>query len=193
MRRGLPVRRRPAAYKRAAAVALALVSTSVAPGAHAEPQLSFGVTTGYGARHLRDDVRGAAHLGARGSLLLARSRNRDLGIGPYVEGLTVAFADVQLGGGVEVLLPGFDSPAFVLSAGPFVRHANASWSPGAAGTLFMGFREHNFHGVYGMANGLFVQGRLGFGDSRQAEVLGGVQLDLALFTLPFLLLWGSLK
>lgn len=173
--------------------ALVTATTLAAPSARADPQLSLGVTTGYGARNLRDDVRGAAHLGGRGSLLLLRSRNRDFGIGPYVEGLTVAFSDLQVGGGVELLLPGFDAPAFVFSAGPFVRHANASWSPGAAASLFVGFREHNFHGIYGMANGLFVQGRLGFDDSRQAEILGGVQLDLALFALPFLLVWGSLK
>jgi hypothetical protein len=170
--------------------------------AAADPQLQAGVTLGGGARDLRDGVRGAFALGLRGSALFFRHRNRDGGLGAYVEGLTLDFDDVQLGGGVEGLLPGLESTALVLSAGALARHAPAApdaaapapgWQPGFVSRLFVGFREYDFHSAYAMANGLFVEGRLGVGESRQAEIIGGAQIDLALFALPVLLVWGALR
>lgn len=181
----------------AAPAVLALVALAItgARTAHADPQTSLGLTAGYAARDLDDHARGAVTLGVRGDVLFLRTRNRDMAIGPYVEALTLAFHDVQLGGGVSWLLPGLDEPAIVLSTGAFARDTSAlGWKPGVSGGVFVGFREHNFSSAYGMANGLFVQGRLGLGDAspRQAEVLGGVQIDVALFTLPFLLAWGAI-
>jgi len=180
------------AWPVAAALGVGLPLALSATPAGAEPQISVRSTVGYAARDLKDDPRGAFALGARGDVLFFRTRNRDTAIGPYVEGLTLAFHDVALGGGVAWLVPGLDEPAIVLSAGGFARRTTAwGWQPGVSGEVFVGFREHNFSSAYGMANGLFVQGRLGVGDDRLAAIVGGVQIDLALFTLPFLLAWGS--
>lgn len=176
----------------AAAVVAALVLG--AGDAHADPQISVRSSVGYAARDLRDDPRGAFALGVRGDVLFLRARNRDTAIGPYVEGLSLAFHDLQLGGGAAWLVPGLDAPAIVISAGGLARRTTArGWEPGISGELFVGFREHNFSSAYGMGNGLFVQGRLGVGDARQAEVVGGVQIDLAIFTLPVLLIRGALR
>lgn len=163
--------------------------------AHAEPQISSGITGGYGVRALADSPRGAATLGLRADALFLRTTNREFAIGPYVEGLTVAFDDLQFGAGVSVLVPGLDEPAVVVSAGPLLRRAgrDGSWSAGASGQLFVGFREYNFHSMYAMANGLFVAGRMGTTPSSHAEIVGGVQLDLEFVALPFIFFWNAFR
>jgi len=38
-----------------------------------------------------------------------------------------------------------------------------------------------------------VQGRYGFGDARQADIIGGLQIDGEVFALPFLLLANAFR
>ena len=59
--------------------------------------------------------------------------------------------------------------------------------------IWMGSRSYNFDSVYGLAAGLFVEGRWGLGDGQQADILGGVQADLEIFALPFVLLYNALR
>lgn len=182
-----------------AALAVLLASTDAA----ADPQVHGGVTIGYGARDLADGARGAFALGVRSGVLFLRDRDRDGGIGPYVDVLSLALSDLQLGGGVEWLLPGLEVPAIVLSAGALARRKSLAdgpdWQPGAVARGFVGFRQLNFHSVYGMANGVFVEGRVGLVSSsalafrRQAELVGGVQIDLAILALPFVLVWNAAR
>ena len=53
-------------------------------------------------------------------------------------------------------------------------------------TIFWGSRSFNFHSRYAIGAGLFVQGRYGLGDSKQADAIVGVQIDLEYLALPFL-------
>lgn len=170
--------------------ALALFATRPAS---AEPQVAVGLTGGYAQHRLKDDADGAGHLGLHGDLLLFRKRTSDGAFGPYAEALTVAFSDLQVGAGATFLVPGSSTFSLALSAGGYARLSELGARPGAAGRIFFGFRGYNFDRVYGMANGLFVQGRMGIGETRQAEVLFGLQVDLAVLGLPFLLLYGSLR
>jgi hypothetical protein len=173
--------------------AFAIAASCVGRSARADTQISAGLTGGYAQHDLRDGGGSAGHLGLRADVLWLREKNTHGALGPYVEGLTVAFSDVQLGGGLSALVPGMSSLAVVGSAGAFARSSELGWRPGTSATLFFGLRPFNFHARYGMANGLFVQGRMGLGATRQADLLFGAQLDLEILSLPFLLLWGALR
>ena len=161
----------------------------------ASPQANLGLTVGGGATDLRTNgPRGAFHLGARADVLFLRSRNREMAVGPYADVATAAFDTLEVGGGVEWLIPVSESIPFVLSAGMIERRAPSfGWQPGAESTLFVGSRSHNFTSWYGLAAGFFVQGRYGFGDAKQADLLAGAQIDLSLFAYPFLLAYEALR
>ena len=155
----------------------------------------MGLTIGGGATDLRlGGPRAAFHLGGRADVLFLRSRNREMGVGPYVDVATAAFDSLETGGGVEWLVPLTESLPMVLSAGMFERHTRAfGWEPGTEATIFVGSRSHNFTSWYGLAAGLFVQGRYGFGDGHQADLLAGAQIDLSLFAYPFILAYEALR
>lgn len=155
--------------------------------------MSVGLTLGGGAADLRTEPRGVFHLGVHADMLFFRKRDRDMAFGPYVEALTVAFDTFEAGGGVSWLVPVSEHFPLVLSAGLHARGGAGGWSPGVSTTLWGGSRSLNFESIYGLAIGLFVQGRYGFGDGRQADILGGVQIDGEVFVLPFLLLANAFR
>lgn len=173
--------------KRGSAVA-ALVVATAATEAAAHPQIGARVTTGAALTDVREShgPRLAYHLGGRFDLLLLRERPDQMAVGPYLDLGTAAFDTFETGGGVSWLVPA-GGPVFVLSGGAFGRSSALGWQPGAVATLFWGSRSYNYHSVYGLGVGLFAQGRYGLGDSRQADVIAGVEVDLAYLALPFIL------
>lgn len=173
--------------KRGSAVA-ALVVATAATEAAAHPQIGARVTTGAALTDVREShgPRLAYHLGGRFDLLLLRERPDQMAVGPYLDLATAAFDTFETGGGVSWLVPA-GGPVFVLSGGAFGRSSALGWQPGAVATLFWGSRSYNYHSVYGLGVGLFAQGRYGLGDSRQADVIAGVEVDLAYLALPFIL------
>lgn len=117
-----------------------------------------------------------------------------MALGPYVDVATAAFDTLEVGGGLEWLVPVSESLPFVFSAGLFERRApRFGWEPGAEATLFVGSRSHNFTSWYGLAAGLFVQGRYGFGDGKQTDAIAGAQIDLSLFAYPFVLAYEAIR
>jgi hypothetical protein len=133
----------------------------------------------------------AFHMGVRGELLFFRKRDGEWAFGPYVEVLTRNFDALEMGGGLSLLMPVTELFPLVLSAGPHVRATEKlGWEPGVATTLFFGSRSFNYHSVYGMAVGLFAQGRFG---ATQADVLGGLQIDFEIFALPVLYLVNAFR
>ncbi|MEI7893240.1 MAG: hypothetical protein WCI05_09115 [Myxococcales bacterium] len=174
---------------------LALLTAFVTP-ARAAPQVSVGLTLGADVRSLRAEAHPpvAFHMGGRADMVLLRSRGSDMGIGPYVDIATNAFDTLELGAGALWLIPVRPEFPLVWSVGAFERRAPVfGWEPGVASTLFWGSRSYNFHSWYGLCAGFFVQGRYGLGDARQAEVIGGVQLDTAFLALPFMALVSALR
>ncbi|MEO7112305.1 MAG: hypothetical protein ABI183_17800 [Polyangiaceae bacterium] len=161
----------------------------------AAPQVSVGATGGFALTNLRDGSgpRPAFHLGVRGDLLFLRSREKDMAVGPYVEALTERFNSTDFGAGLEWLLPAIPAFPFVVSAGGFVHDAPGfgGYQPGVAATLFFGPRSYNFFSTYGLANGIFVQARYGLGDAKETDVLFGVQVDLAVLALPWILTYEA--
>ncbi len=181
----MPRRRR--AWISRVVTAFAVVAGALAPAlAHATPQITSGLTTGIATTDLRTNgPRLAYHLGGRFDALFLRDAPHDMGVGPYVDVATEAFDTFESGGGVSWLIP-VDATAFVVSGGGFARKSAFGWEPGAAATLFWGSRSYNYHSTYTLGVGLFVQGRYGFGDGKQADAIAGVQIDLEYLALPFL-------
>jgi hypothetical protein len=169
------------------AVALAVGATP----ARADPQVSVGLTLGGGGAFLRTRPLGVFHMGLHGDVLFLRKSDHDMGIGPYVETMTVAFETFEAGGGVSWLIPVTDQVPLVLSFGAHARGYPGGWEPGLEAIVWMGSRSYNFQSVYGLSAGLFVEGRWGLGDGQQADILGGAQIDLELFALPFVLLYNA--
>jgi len=169
------------------------LATSFAPSAHAEPQLSAALTTGAALTDMRasNGPRVAYHLGGRFDALLLRDRAGTMALGPYVDVASEAFDTFQAGGGLEWLIPAGD-PAFILSAGGFARTSRFGWEPGAQATIFWGARSFNYHSLYSPGVGLFLQGRYGFGDGKQADAILGVHLDLEYFVLPALFIYEAI-
>lgn len=164
--------------------------------AEARPQANGGLTLGVAQVGSRDDVVGATHfsLGGRADVLFFRERNSDAGLGPYVELLTTTFSDLQLGAGVSALLPIHDYLPLVVSAGGYARNAEPyGWEPGVATSLFWGSRSYNFHAAYGLAAGLFLEGRYGLGDSKETAIIFGAQIDLAVLALPILFGYEAIR
>ena len=168
---------------------------ALASPAHADPQFSSGLTIGGGAAYLRTrGPIGVFTMGFHGDVLFFRKSDRDFAFGPYVEALTVAFETFEFGGGVSFLIPVTEHFPLVLSAGLHARaFENNGWEPGMHARIWMGSRSYNFHSLYGLAAGLFVEGRYGLGDGQQADILGGAEIDLEIFALPFVLLYNALR
>ena len=168
-------------------------SMSLPDLAVARPQLTSGVTNGAALTDFRagNGPRLAYHLGGRLELLLLRDGPTDMAIGPYIDIATAAFDTFEGGGGVAWLVP-TGPTGFVLSAGGFARTSRFGWEPGASGTIFWGSRSYNYHSTYAIGVGLFVQGRYGLGEGKQADGILGVQLDLEYVALPFVFAYEAL-
>lgn len=176
------------------AVALATILVARASPAHADPQTSVGLTIGGVVRDVQGSgTSGAFHLGARGDVLLFRSRNSDMAVGPYVDVATASFHDADLGGGLGWLLPVTEDFPLLLSAGGFARDGDGQgWRPGLEGTLLVGPRSYNYHSWYGLAGGLFVQTRWLPQSPSTVDVVIGAQIDVEILALPFVFAWQSL-
>jgi hypothetical protein len=162
--------------------------------AGADPQVSVGATVGVAEAGLREAPRSTDfHLGGVADVLLLRNRDSDMAVGPYVGVATEAFDSLTAQAGAEWLVPLVrgDLP-FVLSVGALAHRASGfGWEPGVSSRIFFGSRDYNFHSWYGLGAGLFVEGRYGLGDGREADLVFGAQLDLALVAMPFLFLYEA--
>ena len=165
-----------------------------AADAHGDPQISAALTVGAGAGELRAPTpKPLFHLGLHADVLLFRKRDGQFDFGPYVEVLTRTFETFEAGGGASLLIPISEAVPIIVSSGPFLRVSDKGTEGGLNGMLFVGSRSFNFHSVYGFAIGGFAQARVGFGPTNQLDVLGGLQIDLELLALPFVLLWQAFR
>ncbi len=179
--------------RRLCGFAVGVACAATATSATATPQVSAGLTTGAALTDLRAEnaPRLAYHLGGRLDVLFLRDRPNRMALGPYVDVATAAFDTFETGGGLEWLVPAWDT-AFIFSGGAFARTSRFGWEPGIAGTVFWGSRSFNFHSTYALGLGLFAQGRYGLGDGKQADAIFGVQVDLEYIALPFLFAYEAL-
>ncbi len=129
------------------------------------------------------------HVGARGDVLFGRSSQREAGAGPYGEILT-AWDDLSVGAGGSLLIPVHEYLPLVGSLGGYGRRFEG-WEPGVTAQLFWGSRSFNYHGWYGMAVGLSLQGRVGLREAGERTVVVALQVDGQVLALPFLLAYGA--
>ncbi len=171
----------------------ALLTTAlVAADAAADPQVSAVVTAGAGGVELGERRVAAFHLGARADVLFLRSRDGTMGLGPFVGLSTEAFNSLALEGGLDWLVPVLPDLPFVLSAGAFDRHDEGASQRGVLGELQWGAHPYNFEGHYDMAFGLFVETRYSLDPVHEADVIGGVAIDLSLLGYPFVLAYQAI-
>jgi hypothetical protein len=160
--------------------------------ARAEPQGNAALTIGVAGRGYDREIwdETAFHLGLHGDLMFFREDTRDFGLGPYLELSTLAFDELQFGGGASLLLPVIEWAPVVLSGGAYARRGDDDFGfePGVTGQVFWGSRSYNFHANYVMAAGLVGQLRMGLGDSRETSIVIAAHLDLAAMSLPFIFL-----
>jgi hypothetical protein len=176
--------------------AACLLAVIFAPrAAQADTQIGSALTTGAVLTETRlsgKEPYVAYHLGARADVLLLRSRAEQMAVGPYVDVATAGFDTFEWGGGLEWLVPAFDT-SLILSAGGFARTSSFGLEPGAEATIFWGARSFNYHSAYSPGLGLFLQGRYGFGDGRQGDAILGVQVDFEYLALPFLFAYEAIR
>ncbi len=125
--------------------------------------------------------------GLRGDVLFGRSRNADLGVGPFLHVTTAGFQDVRLGGGVTTLLPVHPYFPIGLSAGGYARHSAAGWEPGLSGWFFFGSKSYNYHSSYIMTGGLLVGMNYGLGPTKERTIVIAAQIDGLVLALPFII------
>jgi hypothetical protein len=65
--------------------------------------------------------------------------------------------------------------------------------PGVFGSIFWGSRSFNYHGNYGLAGGLLLEGRLGLDDTRERTVVLAAHLDAEMLALPVLFLINAFR
>lgn len=187
----------PAGLVYSAALAAALAVAFVAGPAQAEPQANLGLTLGVAGRAYEYELwqQTAFHMGLRGDVLFLRESSTDFGVGPYAEVFTHAFDELQLGGGVSVLLPVIDAVPVVASLGLYGRAGDDDhgFEPGLASTLFFGSRSYNHSASYVVTAGLLAQGRVGLGDARETSIVIAAQIDTVFLALPFVFLAEALS
>ena len=178
-------------------LAMVLAPVVVARRAEAEPQGNASLTIGGAAvgDHGRFWGHAAFHLGLRGDVMFLRGKAGDFALGPYVEVGTLAFSEVQLGGGISALLPVTNTFPLVASVGAFGRYGNDGFGPepGVSGALFWGTRSFNYTANYVMAAGLLVGFRQSLGESKESALLIAAQLDLAAMGLPIVALINLMR
>jgi hypothetical protein len=128
--------------------------------------------------------------GLTGDLLFLRHRNRDFGLGPYLELSTAGLWDLRWGGGGTVLLPLTENFPLLLSLGMYGHRARTL---AAGGTLFFGLRSYNFEGTYNAALGMYVSAYRDLGTDHASLVSAGLELDALLVGAPFLFGWAALR
>lgn len=162
----------------------------------ADVQTTAGLTVGVAGDGAHRAVwdRTAFHLGVRADVLFGRGASDEFAVGPFIEGLTHAFDEVQAGGGLSLLVPVSSLP-FVVSAGGYARSGKDPYGlePGVSGQLFWGTRSFNFHSPYGLTAGLVGQFRYGLGELRETSVVIAAQVDVEVLALPFVYLAGALR
>lgn len=179
--------------RRRVAGALVLSTCCSVTGAAADPQWHLAISPG-GCYVRAPDDQGWAWCGsASGHVLFLRSRDRDLGVGPYARVLGVLGESSSVSAGLSALLPASPTFPFILSAGGVASTRGDGISPGAALWLFWGPTSYNFHSSYSMASGVLIGAQRTWGSAPATTIALGAQLDLALAAIPFIALFELLR
>ena len=115
-----------------------------------------------------------------------------IGVGPYVSARSDNFADLAPSLGASLLLPTGETFPFVLSAGIVGRYDPTGFAFGALERLWWGTRSYNHHSTYVLSAGFFVESRQFNDGDRTVDFVGGIDIDLEIVIIPYLLLYNWL-
>jgi hypothetical protein len=154
-------------------------------------EVTSALSVGGGVRvsDLPPGVTGVFSLSLRADVLFARSSPRAFGIGPFLSVRTDNFTDIAPTVGASLLVPVTEAFPLVLSAGGAMRFDAAGFAPGVVERLFFGARSYNYQFAYTLAVGLFVESRQFVEPSHTVDVIGGIDVDLEVFVIPFVALY----
>lgn len=170
-------------------VALALCLLFVPLAAHAEPQLSVRLGTGAGVyQHgAATDARFDLHLSA--DVLFGDPFPNRVRLGPLLDLRTGDFTSFEIAGGMTVLLPVVDGFPLLLSAGGGYAARDRGAGAVGFGRVAFGYRDYSYS-LYGWCAAVYVDTRVSID---RWEVVGGVEIDVALLAAPFLALVTALR
>ncbi len=178
---------------RATAATLTLALALVASPAAAYTQWTAALTLGGGARVGPATQRALlVTTGLRADVLFGSRDPRSVRVGPFAAGYSDDLATLVAAAGLSVQLPVSTDAPLVLSAGATYDLTERARLPvGLTGRVWWGSRSVNLHAAYGMAAGLWVEGRYA-PDGGALDVVVGLDGDLGFITLPVVVLWNWL-
>lgn len=130
---------------------------------------------------------GLVRFGGHSEAVFLRRTNRDFGLGVYGETMTSSFHDVTTSVGAVLVLPVLRPAPIVLFIGPHYTYSGEH-DAGIGGRLWWGIRNHNHFHPYTTTFGLWVEARADLTGEERVLVAGGVDIDVAIFAYPFMLL-----
>jgi hypothetical protein len=117
--------------------------------------------------------------GGRPALVYGRVDDGYFGVGAYGEVLTAGLDDVQVGGGLELVVPLYAGFVLAPSAGALAWHRDdLGWSPAVTAGGFLGFRDGHGGNFLDPAYGFRVDGRFGLDDRADRALLVTFQGDV---------------
>lgn len=174
-----------------AAALLSILSLAAPSRALATPQVTSAVSVGGGARdRAPGGWVGVFSLALRADVLFGPATPYAARVGPFVSVRSDAFDDLVPAAGVSVQLPVSATFPLVASAGVGLDVTTASPNAVVLGRLWWGTRSYNYHAVYGIAAGLWVEARRFVGEPSRTDVIVGIDVDLEVFALPVAFLVG---
>ena len=131
-------------------------------------------------------------LAVRVDVLFGRAGPGSIGLGPFASTRSDNFADLATAVGASLLLPTGGTFPFVLSVGGVGRYDSTGLAFGAIERLWWGARSYNYHSTYVLSAGFFVESRQFADPDRTVDIIAGVDVDLEIVVIPYLLLYNWL-
>jgi len=173
-----------------------LTALAVALGsgtAHADPQWNAAVLPGLAWVRSHGASARPFYLGGQADVMFGRSSNASWGLGPMARLGTYRFSDLQLQGGLSLLVPVHDYLPFVVSGGFYGRRDDGTTHPGGFASLYWGTRSYNHHGSYIMTGGMLLEVRRTSGADGERAILVAANVDLQAFLLPAMMLVNAFR
>jgi len=157
-------------------------------------QLTSQLSVGGGVRPVPTPWRGLFTMALRFDMLFGQENPHTFGFGPMFSVRSDNFSEISGALGFTVLFPATEAFPVVASIAAVVRGDANGVNVGALERVWIGARSYNYHSIYTLSVGVFIEGRQ-FPSSTMApfDLVMGVDLDLELFALPVILGIGALR
>ena len=152
------------------------------------PQWHVGLASGLGILRRPDASALLWENTLSSHVLFGRTRDSDIGVGPYARVGYLWREAVACSAGASVLLPLNATFPAILSLGGVAAWRGAKAEPGLEAWLFVGPSSYNFHSSYSMASGLLLGAQRTWGTTNSTTFVVALQVDMAWLALPVIAL-----